>query len=65
MPFVDVKVKECIEHVSDKEEEEEEGVEDDKGSYKASIHGTTMTTSNITIFINWRLWKVSNWMQMV
>ena len=52
MPFVDVKVKECIEHVSDKEEEEEEGVEDDKGSYKASIHGTTMTTSNITIFIN-------------
>ena len=41
MPFVDVKVKECIKHVSDKEED---GVDDDIGSYGASMHGSTLTT---------------------
>ena len=41
MPFVDVEAKECIEHVSDKEGEgtENDGMEDDRGSYRASIHG--------------------------
>ena len=46
MPFVYVKAKECIEHVSDKEEE---GMEDDKASYKASMHGSTLTTLNVLI----------------
>ena len=40
MPFVDVEVEECIEHVSDKKEEE--GMEDDRRSYGASMHGSTL-----------------------
>ena len=36
MPFIDVKAEECIEHVSDKENEQ---MEDYRNSYRASIHG--------------------------
>jgi hypothetical protein len=35
LSFVDVKAKECIEHVSDKEEDE---MQDDRGSYGAFMH---------------------------
>ena len=38
MPFIDVEAKECIEHVSDREE----GMEDGKGSYANSMHGYKM-----------------------
>ena len=49
LPFVDVEAKECIEHVSDKEEEEEEGMKDNRGSYKVSMHGSTLTALNVLI----------------
>ena len=51
MPFVDVEGQECIEHVSDKEVEsmENDGMEDNRGSYRASIHGFTLTTMNVLI----------------
>ena len=48
--FIDVEAKECIEHVSDKEE----GIEDNKGSYGASMHGSTLTTLNVLITL-WAL----------
>ena len=41
LPFLDVEVKECIDHLSDKEEE---GMEDDRDSYGTSMHGCTLTT---------------------
>ena len=41
MSFVDVKTKECIEYISDKKEEE--GMKDDRGSYGASMHGSTLS----------------------
>ena len=47
MPFVNVESKECIEHVSDTKEEE--GMEDNKGSYGASMHGSTLTALNVLI----------------
>jgi hypothetical protein len=46
LPFLDVELKECIEHVSDKEEE---GMEDDRDSYGTSMHGCTLTTLNVLI----------------
>ena len=46
LPFLNVKVKEGIEHVSHKEEEEE-GMEVDRGTYGAFMHGSTMTTLNV------------------
>ena len=42
--FVDVEVKECIKHVSDKEEEE---TKKNRGSYIASMHGSTLTIINV------------------
>ena len=39
LPFVDVEAKKCIERVSDKEEE---GMDNDRGSYGASMHGSTL-----------------------
>jgi hypothetical protein len=41
LPFVDVEAKECFEHVSDKDNEE---MENDRGSYRPSMHGSTLTT---------------------
>ena len=38
--FVDIEAKECIKHVSDKEE----GLEDNRGGYGASMHSSTLTT---------------------
>ena len=55
LPFVDVEV-ECIEHVSDKEEEE--GMEDDRRSYATSMHGSTL---NLLISL-WTLICVSKFM---
>lgn len=40
LPFIDVEGEECVEHVSDKEDEEE--MEDNRRSYGASIHGVTL-----------------------
>ena len=54
LPFIDVKVKEGIEHVSDKKEEG--GMEDDKGSYKTSMHGSTLTTLNVLITLWTLIW---------
>ena len=39
--------KECIEYVSDKEEEE--GMEDNGNCYRVSMHGSTLTTLNVLI----------------
>ena len=59
LPFVDVMVKEGVEHVSHKEEEE--GMKDDRGSYKASMHGSTLTTLNVLITL-WTLIWASNFL---
>ena len=56
LPFIDVEAKECIEHVSDKKEK---GMEDDRGSYKVSMHGSTFTALNVLIAL-WTLICVSN-----
>ena len=40
-------MKEGIEHVSGKEKEE--GIEEDKGSYGAFMHGSTLTTLNMLL----------------
>ena len=40
MPFIDDEMKEGIEHVSDKVSEN--GMEDDKDSYEASMHSSTL-----------------------
>ena len=37
MPFIDVEAEEHVEHVNDNEEEE--GMKDDRSTYGASIHG--------------------------
>jgi hypothetical protein len=55
LPFIDVEAEEYIEHVSDKEE----GMEDNKGSYGASMHGSTLTTLNVLITL-WALICVSD-----
>ena len=55
MSFVDFEVHECIEHVSDKEEE---GLEDDRGRYGASVHSSILTTLNVLIDL-WALACVS------
>ena len=47
MPFLDIKVKEGIEHISDKEEEE--GMEDDMDIYGVGVHCFTLTTLNVLI----------------
>jgi hypothetical protein len=47
MPFIDVESKKCIEHVSDTKEEE--GMEDNKDSYGASMHDSTLTALNVLI----------------
>lgn len=39
LPFIDIEAEDYIEHVIDKEEE---GTENDKSSYKASMHGFTL-----------------------
>ena len=54
-PFIDVDAEECIEHVKDKEE----GLDDDRGSYRASMHGFTLTTLNVLITL-WALICVSD-----
>ena len=59
LPFVDIKAKVGIKHISDKEEDE--GIKDDKGSYEASIHGSTLTTLNVLITL-WTLICVSNFL---
>lgn len=46
-PFVDVKVKEGIEHVGDLKEEG--GMEDERGSYRALMHGSRLPTLNVLI----------------
>ena len=46
MPFVNVESKECIEHVSDTKEE---GMEDNKGSYGTSMHGSILIALNVLI----------------
>ena len=56
LPFVNVVAKKCIEHVSDKEDE---GMEDDRGSYGALMYGSTLTTLNVLITL-WTLICVSN-----
>ena len=58
LPFVDVEAKECIEHVSDKEEE---GMEDYMGSYGACMHDSTLTTLNVLITL-WTSIRVSNFL---
>ena len=58
MPFVNVEAKKCIEHVSDKEDE---GMEDDRGSYGALMYGSTLTTLNVLITL-WTLICVSNFL---
>lgn len=45
LPFVDVKLKERNEHASEKEE----GMEDNRGSYIVSMHGSTLATLNVLI----------------
>ena len=57
MPLVDVEVKKCIEHVSDKEEE----IENDRGNYRASMHVSTLTTLNALITL-WAWICVSNFL---
>ena len=52
---VDVDAKECIEHVKDKEE----GMDDDRGSYGAPMHGFTLTTLNVLVTL-WALICVSD-----
>ena len=56
MPFLDIKVKEGIEHISDKEEEE--GMEDDMDIYGVGVHCFTLTTLNVLITL-WKLIWVS------
>ena len=58
MPFINVEAKECIEYVSDKEEE---GLEDDRGSNGALMHGSTLTKLNVLISL-WTLICVSNFL---
>ena len=58
LPFVDVKAKECIEHISGKEVEERE---DNKGNIKASMHGSTLTTFSVFITL-WRMICLSNFL---
>lgn len=58
LPFVDVEAHECFEHVSDKENE---GMEYIRGSYKASMHGSTLTTLNVNI-TSWTLTCVSKFL---
>ena len=55
LPFAKVEAKKCIEHVSDKEVER---IKDDRGSYGASMHGSTLTTLNVLITL-WTLICVS------
>ena len=55
LTFVGVKGKECIEHVSDKEKK----MEDNRGSYGASMHGFTLTILNVLIVL-WALICVSD-----
>ena len=55
LPFINVEVNKCIEHVSDKKE----GTEDNIGSYGASIYGSTITTLNALITL-WTLICVSD-----
>lgn len=43
-----VDTKDCIEDISDNEEE---GMEDNRDSHEASIHGSSNTTLNVVI--NW------------
>ena len=57
LTFVDVKVKEGIPHVSAKEEEE--GMKDDRGNYRASMHSSTLVTLNVLVPL-WTLIHVSN-----
>ena len=59
LPFVDVKVKECIEHVNDKEEEK--GMEENRDSYGVSMHDSTLTTL-IVLITSWTLICVSNFL---
>ena len=59
MPVVNFEVKEGIEHVCDKQEEE--GMEDNKGSYGASLHGSTPTTLIVLITL-WTLIWASNFL---
>ena len=47
------KMKEGVEHVSDKEEE---GMEDDKGSYKASMQGYTWIALNVLVTLWTLIW---------
>ena len=47
LSFVDIEAEECIKHVGDKEEEEE--MEDDRGSYGAPMHGSTLTILSVLI----------------
>ena len=53
MLFVNVKGKEGTEHVNDKEKE---GMKDDKGSYRASMCGSTLTTLNVLIILCTLIW---------
>ena len=60
LPSIDVEARECIEHVRDKEE----GMEDNRGSYGASMHGSTLIAFNVFITlwaliyvkISWGVW---------
>ena len=49
MPFVDVEARECIEHVSDKEDEE--GMNGNRSSYGALMHGPILIcVSNFMLY---------------
>lgn len=50
-------MKEGIEHVSDKEEEE--GMEDNKGSSGASMHSSILTTLNVLITMWTLIWAIN------
>ena len=56
LPFIDVEAEECTKYVSVLVTKEKEGMEDDKGSYGASMHGSTL---NVLITL-WILICVSN-----
>jgi hypothetical protein len=57
LPFIYVEANNCIEHVREKEDE----IEDDRGSYGTSMHGSTLTTMNVLITL-WKLIFVNNFL---